>query len=97
MPGVACLVASLGVDMTLSVFKAGPLLEEGLALPDLRGFLETPTGAEYVKENSQIVTIAGGCSIYLPFGLVPILSYICLKEQETTWECRGGAAGQLVR
>lgn len=83
MPGVAQFFLPIDGDMTLSVFAIAPLLAEGIGVGDLHSFLESPSGAQFVKEHASIFQVKLKQGVYIPFGFVAVPLYCQpLKEAD---------------
>lgn len=81
LPGVAAFVTSLRQRLWISCFLVQPLVEQGLSVQDIKAFLETDSGVAYAKESSVLVHIEAGESVYIPYGVIPVVTYQCEKGQ----------------
>lgn len=75
LPGMAQYIRAHNTDMVVHTFKVEPLVAEGLTLPDIHEFLESSSGAEWVKDNSVSVILKANDTLFVPYGVVPALTY----------------------
>ena len=72
--GIGAFFQAKVEELTLVTFSINELIETGIALPDLRSYLETPTGSEWYMQNSFTLVLQPGDVAWIPYGLavVPI-------------------------
>lgn len=88
LPGVPLIIVAKETPLLVSTFLLGPLLEQGLAPADLKSFLSTPSGVDYVKEYWTVSLVQASSSIYVPAGHLPMVTFVPAKSQEPS--CSGG-------
>lgn len=81
LPGVGAFVTALGTGLWVSGFLVQPLVSQGLAVQDIKAFLETDSGATFAKESSILLYISPGESLWLPYGVAPVVTYQSGKIQ----------------
>lgn len=81
MPGAGLPTVFMAVDctITVSLFEVCSLLAVGITVNDLQT-LETPSGRNYAKDHNMIVVVPKGEVLYVPAGLMPIVTYAAPKE-----------------
>ena len=88
MPGLPHTVTALTRPLAVQVFDIAAMLEEGLAVVDLRSYLETPSGGEFMKERSVLTLLEPGCSVFIPCGYLPVATVASGKDEEPLDEFR---------
>jgi hypothetical protein len=71
LPGVGCLIwpGTLASHYVL-LLPVKPILANGIALRDVKSFLETESGLKFLKDHCVVVPFAIGAVLYVPYGYV---------------------------
>ena len=70
LQGLASLVLALDEPMTLQLFSCEHLVGQGIAMADLKTFLETPSGHTFFKDHGHLVQVPARGVAYIPNGFV---------------------------
>ena len=74
LPGVGGFVktdnANATVDMSLVMFPVHEALSQGISLPDIPKFFETPCGIGEFKKSGKVVPLLPGHVTWLPYGWI---------------------------
>ena len=71
--GCSCFVMALDLDVVVVVFPAIALVREGIALSDVKAFLETPAGSEWFGKHGVLLTLQKGGLCFIPCGMIPLV------------------------
>lgn len=88
LPGVAAVYYNLSekVSVALLANPVDDMLAQGIAAADMAAFLETPSGATYFAEKTEIVVLTPRSACWMPFGLlvvpVPFADLDCKMSDE---------------
>ena len=66
------LTKALTPNFNLILLHIDPLLKMGIALPDIKGFLEQPKGKEYLSTACTIIPMKVNQIAWVPFGYLPV-------------------------
>lgn len=79
--GFGAVVRAHAEDLLVCGLDAAPLLGQGLSLNDIQAFLESPSGGEYARESTHMTILRAGHCMWMPYGLIPALSFVNSKAQ----------------
>lgn len=102
LPGCACFVFSKAVALIVHMVDAEGVIAEGLAVADIKSFLDSPSGgADFCKENCVQVHLQPVATLYIPAGKLPVVTYYSEEAKDTHcaygcwlmfWGCFAGMA-----
>lgn len=81
-PGMPQTVSALTRTICVQASDMQAMLDEGLAVVDLRSYLETPSGSEFTKDRSVLTLLEPGSSIFIPCGYLPVVTVASGKDEE---------------
>ena len=85
MLGLPMLIMAMEQNLCLVCHKVACLLGQGIVLNDLAGYLESPSAAEYLKEQRYTLKVGLGEVAFVPAGYVSTVTYYAAaREQETS-------------
>lgn len=81
LPGVACIITALTDDLHIQVYDLTRLLSHGIAISDLQGFLETPSGGTYFSSDCRVMRIPKGAVLFVPFAWVAVAVAVRIEDK----------------
>lgn len=76
MPGLGSVIMPLGEDVSILILPVREMLAQGVAVPDMMNFTETPSGLKYVQDFGKIINVVSGGALWVPYGWISI-AVIC--------------------
>ena len=74
LPGVGCFVQAKSQNCHAAIINVDTVLRQGVTLADFMQYLDTPSGAKFVKSDEvKVVSIPAGSVLWSPFGHVAVL------------------------
>jgi hypothetical protein len=72
MPGIGALILPMGEDVSILILPMKEMLAQGIAVPDLMNFTETPSGLKYVQDFGRVINVVAGGALWVPYGWISL-------------------------
>ena len=77
---VPCVIQSRSATIFVICIPAEKLLERGLSVTNYSKFLNTPEGAEFLREDCRLVRLQKHQGVYLPIGWLPQVLFLSFNK-----------------
>lgn len=83
-PGFPVLLRAMDLPLAVNIFAISPIVAQGIAINDIANYLDTPSGAAYLREHSGLVLLKPRQTMMIPAGYLPQVTYSTASKEDAT-------------